>query len=305
MDGLIDWLREPWTYEFMQRALIVAVVIAVVSAVVGSFVILKSMAFIGDALPHASFGGVAIAFVLGVNLQLGAAVMAILVAFAIGFIARRGIVRYDTAIGIMFIAGFALGILIVSRQEGYVVDLFSFVFGNVLGVSWTDVWITLALGLLVLASVVIFYKELLFVAYDPSMAAASGVPVTVVQYGLLLLIALTVVMALQVMGIVLVLAMLVAPAATAQLLTRRLPSMMVVGAAVGVASSIIGLYAAWYADVSASAAIVLTAASAFALAFLLAPRNGLLWRNGVSIPVRETGYGSQPDVSGTRRGTLH
>jgi ABC-type Mn2+/Zn2+ transport system permease subunit len=305
MDGLIDWLREPWTYEFMQRALIVAVIIAVVSAVVGSFVILKSMAFIGDALPHASFGGVAIAFVLGVNLQLGAAVMAILVAFAIGFIARRGIVRYDTAIGIMFIAGFALGILIVSRQEGYVVDLFSFVFGNVLGVSWTDVWITVALGLLVLASVVVFYKELLFVAYDPSMAAASGVPVAAVQYGLLMLIALTVVMALQVMGIVLVLAMLVAPAATAQLLTRRLPSMMAVGAAVGVGSSIVGLYAAWYADVSASAAIVLTASSAFALAFLFAPRNGLIWRNAVSIPVRETGYGSQADVPGTPRGPLH
>lgn len=277
MDGAIDWLREPWTFEFMQRALIVAVLIAIVSAVVGSFVILKSMAFIGDALPHASFGGVALAFVLGVNLQLGAAVAAIVVALAIGFIARRGIVRYDTAIGIMFIAGFALGILIVSRQEGYVVDLFSFVFGNVLGVSWTDVWITAGLGAFVLASAVLFYKELLFVAYDPSMAAASGIPVGIAQYGLLLLVALTVVMALQVMGIVLVLAMLVAPAATAQLLTRRLPTMMAAGAAIGVVSSVVGLYAAWYADVSASASIVLTAAGAFAVAFLLAPRNGLLW----------------------------
>lgn len=284
MDAAIDWLREPWTYEFMQRALIVAVIIAIVSAVVGSFVILKSMAFIGDALPHASFGGVAIAFVLGVNLQLGAAVMAVLVAFAIGFIARRGIVRYDTAIGIMFIAGFALGILIVSRQEGYVVDLFSFVFGNVLGVSWTDVWITAGLGAFVLAAVVLFYKELLFVAYDPSMAAASGVPVGIVQYGLLLLIALTVVMALQVMGIVLVLAMLVAPAATAQLLTRRLPSMMAIGAVVGVGSSVVGLYAAWHADVSASAAIVLTAAFAFALAFLFAPQTGLI-RQSSRVPV--------------------
>lgn len=279
MEGAIDWLREPWTFEFMQRALIVAVLIAIVSAVVGSFVILKSMAFIGDALPHASFGGVAVAFALGVNLQLGAAVAAVIVALAIGFIARRGVVRYDTAIGIMFIAGFALGILIVSRQDGYVVDLFSFVFGNVLGVSWTDVWITLGLGVVVLAAVVLFYKELLFVAYDPAMAAASGIPVGIAQYGLLLLIALTVVMALQVMGIVLVLAMLVAPAATAQLLTRRLPAMMVTGALIGVASSVVGLYAAWYADVSASAAIVLTAAGAFAVAFVFAPRNGLVWQH--------------------------
>lgn len=297
MDSVIDWLREPWTYEFMQRALIVAVIIGIVSAVVGSFVILKSMAFIGDALPHASFGGVAVAFVLGVNLQLGAAVMAVVVALAIGFIARRGVVRYDTAIGIMFIAGFAVGVLIVSRQDGYVVDLFSFVFGNVLGVSWTDVWITAGLGVFVLAAVGVFYKELLFVAYDPSMAAASGVPVGMVQYGLLLLIALTVVMALQVMGIVLVLAMLVAPAATAQLLTRRLPSMMALGAVIGVVSATVGLYAAWYADVSASAAIVLTAASMFTLVFLLAPRNGLLWQHRGAFLPRDTEYRARPEVS--------
>lgn len=303
MNEVIDTLREPWTFEFMQRALIVAVIIGVVSAVVGSFVILKSMAFIGDALPHASFGGVAIAFVLGLNLQLGAAVAAVLVAFAIGFIARRGVVRYDTAIGIMFIAGFAVGILIVSRQEGYVVDLFSFVFGNVLGVTWTDVWITAGIGIVVLVAVALFYKELLFVAYDPSMAAASGVPVGAVQYGLLLLIALTVVMALQVMGIVLVLAMLVAPAATAQLLTRRLPSMMGVGAAVGAVSAIVGLYTAWYADVSASAAIVLTAASMFALAFLFSPQNGIIWRRSA---LRAPGWSAtEPGVSATGEEPLH
>jgi len=273
---VVDTLREPWTFEFMQRALIVAVVIGVVSAVVGSFVILKGMAFIGDALPHASFGGVAIAFVLGANLQLGAAVAAILVALAIGFIGNRGTIRYDTAIGIMFIAGFALGLLVVSRQDGYVVDLFSFVFGNVLGVSWTDVWITVGLGGLVLAVVGLFYKELLFTAYDPSMAAASGLPVNAARYGLLILIAITVVIALQVMGIVLVLAMLVAPPATAQLLTRRLPAMMALGAVFGVVSAVVGLYAAWYADVSASASIVLTATALFALAFLFSPQNGLL-----------------------------
>jgi ABC-type Mn2+/Zn2+ transport system permease subunit len=273
---IIDTLREPWTFEFMQRALIVAVIIGVVSAVVGSFVILKGMAFIGDALPHASFGGVAIAFVIGANLQLGAAVAAILVALAIGFIGKRGTVRYDTAIGIMFIAGFALGILIVSREDGYVVDLFSFVFGNVLSVSWTDVWITAGLGAFVLTIVALFYKELLFTAYDPSMAAASGLPVNAAQYGLLILIAITVVLALQVMGIVLVLAMLVAPPATAQLLTRRLPAMMGLGALFGILAAVSGLYVAWYADVSASASIVLTATAMFALAFLFSPSTGLL-----------------------------
>lgn len=278
MTEIIDTLREPWTFEFMQRALIAALIVSVVAAVVGSFVILKGMAFIGDALPHASFGGVAVAFALGFSLHLGGAIAALLAALAIGFIGRRGLVRYDTAIGIVLIGSFALGILIVSRESGYVVDLFSFVFGNVLGVSWSDVYVTAGLGAFILAVVALFYKELLFTAYDPTMAAASGLPVGLLQYGLLALIGLTVVIALQVMGIVLVLAMLVAPAATAQLLTRRLPPMMAVGALIGAASALSGLYVAWYADVSASAAIVLSATGFFALAFLFAPRRGILWQ---------------------------
>jgi len=275
---LLDYVREPWTYEFMQRAVIAAVIVGMVSAVVGSFVILKGMAFIGDALPHASFGGVAVAFALGVNLHLGGAVAALLTALLIGLVAQRGRVRYDTAIGIIFVAAFALGILIVSRQSGYVADLFSFVFGNVLGVTWGDVWLTAGLGAFILLAVALFYKELLFTSYDPSMAAASGVPVAAMQYGLLALVGLTVVVALQVMGIVLVLALLVTPAATAQLLTRRLPPMMAVAALVGVLSALGGLYIAWYADVAASAAIVLTATGFFALAFLFAPGRGLLWQ---------------------------
>lgn len=279
-------LGDPWASEFMRRGLIAAVLVGVVSAVVGSFVILKGMAFIGDALPHASFGGVAVAFALGANLHLGGAVAALLAALAIGFIGRRGLVRYDTAIGIMFVAGFALGVLIVSRQSGYVVDLFSFVFGNVLGVSWGDVWLIAVLGGLILAAVALFYKELLFTAYDPSMAAAAGVPVTAMQYGLLALIGLTVVIGLQVMGIVLVLAMLVAPPATAQLLARRLPAMMVLGALVGALSALVGLYIAWYADVAASAAIVLTATGLFGLAFLLAPGGGLLRQRRRPLGVR-------------------
>lgn len=280
MTDVIDFFREPWTFEFMRRAFIAAVIVGMVAPVVGTYVILKGMAFIGDALPHASFGGVAVAFVAGFNLHLGGAIAALLTALLIGFVGRRGIVRYDTATGIIFVAAFALGILIVSRQNGYVVDLFSFVFGNVLGVSWTDVWLTAGLGAFVLAAVAVFYKELLFVTYDPSMAAASGLPVAALQYGLLVLIGLTVVIALQVVGVVLVLAMLVAPAAAAQLLTRRLPTMMALGAAIGALSTLVGLYIAWHADVSASASIVLTATGFFLLAFLFAPGRGLLTQQG-------------------------
>jgi ABC-type Mn2+/Zn2+ transport system permease subunit len=215
----VDFLREPWALEFMQRGLIAAVLVSIVAAIVGSYVVLKGMAFVGDALPHASFGGVAVAFVVGFNLQLGAAIAALLSALAIGFIGRRGLVRYDTAIGIIFLASFAIGLLLVSRQSGYTVDLFSFVFGSVLAVTWNDIWIILGVSLGILAFVGLFYKELLFTAYDPTMAAATGLPVAAMQYGLLTLIGLTVAVSLQVLGLVLVLAMLVAPPATAQLLT--------------------------------------------------------------------------------------
>ncbi len=280
MNEILDTLREPWTYEFMQRGLIAATLVSVVAAVIGSFVILKGMAFIGDALPHASFGGVAAAFALGANLYVGGAVAALATALLIGFISRRGAVKYDTAIGILFVAAFALGLAIVSRQENYTVDLFSFVFGNVLAVTWGDVWLTAAIGLAVLILVALFYKELLFTAYDPTMAAASGLPVGAIQYGLLAMLALTTVIALQTVGIVLVVALLVTPAATAQLLTRSLPAMMAAGAAVGALASAAGLYLAWYADISASAAIVLTATALFSLAFALVPGRGLLWQAG-------------------------
>jgi ABC-type Mn2+/Zn2+ transport system permease subunit len=278
MAEVIDFLGDPWTLEFMRRGLIAAVVVSAVAAVIGCFVILKGMAFIGDALPHASFGGIAAAFVLGTNLYLGGAIAAVLTALLIGFVSRRALVKYDTAIGILFVGAFAAGILIISRQTNYAPDLFSFVFGNVLGVSWSDVWTTTAVAAVILVLVVLFYKELLFVAYDPAMAAASGLPVAAIQYGLLALIGITTVIGLQTVGIVLVVALLVTPAATAQLLTRRLPAMMLVAAVVGALASLGGLYVAWYADVSASAAIVLTATGLFFIAFLFAPGRGLLWQ---------------------------
>lgn len=286
MSEIADFLGEPWTYEFMRRGLLAAVMVSVVAAVIGSFVILKGMAFIGDALPHASFGGVAVAFALGANLYLGGAVAALIVALLIGFLGARGVVRHDTAIGILFVAAFALGILIVQKQDNYTGDLFAFVFGNVLAVTWQDVWLTLGLGVLVLALIAVFYKELLFTAYDPTMAAAAGLPVAGMRYGLLVLLALTTVIALQTVGIVLVVALLITPAATAQMLSRSLHGMMLLGALVGAFSSVAGLYIAWHADASASASIVLTATALFLAAFLLAPGRGLAWRGRLPAPGR-------------------
>lgn len=292
ISDLAAYLTDPWQSEFMVRSLLALIMVSVVCAVMGSFVVVKGMAFIGDALAHASFGGVAAAFVLGGNIYLGAAVAAILTSLGIVFVSRRAGLRFDTAIGVIFVGAFALGIAIVSRQEGYIVDLFSFVFGNVLGVGKGDLLLIATVGAIVLALVAVFYKELLFTAYDPSMAAAAGLPVAAMQYGLLALIALTIVISLKAVGIVLVVAMLVTPAATAQLLVRRLHLIMVVGAGVGVVSSVVGLYLSYHADVAASAAVVLTATVIFLLTFLLSPRRGILGLRRPSILTKaEEGYG--------------
>ena len=272
------WFADPLEFEFMQRALLAVVLVGVVSAVVGAFVVVRGMAFIGDALAHSSFAGVAIAFTLGMSIYLGALVAAVLTALGIGFISRRGRLRFDTTIGVLFVGAFALGIAIVSRQENYTIDLFSFVFGQVLGVSWGDLALMAAMGLVVIALVAAFYKELLFTAYDPTVAAAAGIPTRLMEYGLLTLLAVSTVVALQAVGIVLVIAMLVTPAATASLLVRRLHHIIFVGVALSLVSSVIGLYVSYHAGIASGASIVLVATALFTVALLLAPRRGLLSR---------------------------
>ena len=274
------WFADPLEFEFMQRALLAVALVGIVSAVIGAFVVVRGMAFIGDALAHASFAGVAAAFALGVSIYLGAVVAAVATALGIAFISQRGRLRFDTAIGVLFVGAFALGIVIVSRQENYTVDLFSFVFGNVLGVGWDDLVLIAAVGATVLLLVFLFYKELLLTAYDPTVAAATGVPTRLVEYGLLALLALSTVVALQTVGIVLVVAMLVTPAATATLLVRRLHHVIIVGMVLALASAVTGLYVSYHAEVASGATIVLVATAFFTVAFVLAPRRGLLarWR---------------------------
>ena len=276
MADLWQFLREPFQFAFMQRALLATLMVSVVSATIGTFVVLKGLAFIGDALAHASFAGVATAFVLGGNIYLGAVVAALVTALAIALVGGRARVSFDTAIGILFVGAFALGILIISRQANYTVDLFSFVFGNVLGVGRDDLLLIAVMGSVILTMVAVFYRQLLFTAYDPTMAAASGVPVGLVQYGLLAMLGIATVVALKAVGIVLVVAMLVTPAATASLLVRRVHHIMALGTVVGAISSLVGLYVSYYADVASGAAIVLTATVLFLLAFLLSPRRGLV-----------------------------
>ena len=276
----LGWFTDPLQYEFMQRALIAVALVGVVSAVVGAFVVVRGMAFIGDALAHASFAGVATAFALGVSIYLGAIAAAVATALGIAFVSQRARLRFDTAIGVLFVGAFALGVAIMSRQQNYTVDLFSFVFGNVLGVSWRDLIVMGALGATVVALVAAFYKELLFTAYDPVVAAAAGIPTRALEYGLLALVAVSTVVALQTVGIVLVIAMLVTPAATATILVRRLHHVIFVSVAIALASSVIGLYVSYHAEVASGASIVLVATAFFSAALLLAPRRGLVarWR---------------------------
>ena len=280
MADVWGWFADPLEFEFMQRALLAVALVGVVSAVVGAFVVVRGMAFIGDALAHSSFAGVAASFALGTSIYLGALVAALATALGIAFISQRGRLRFDTAIGVLFVGMFALGIVIVSRQENYTVDLFSFVFGNVLGVSWNDLWLMAGLSALVVVLVAAFYKELLFTAYDPIVAAAAGIPTRLLEYGLLVLVALSTVVALQAVGIVLVIAMLVTPAATASLLVRRLHLVIFVGVAVALVSGVVGLYVSYHAEVAAGASVVLVATAFFIIALLFAPRRGVVarWR---------------------------
>ena len=272
MTGALDWLFDPYSFEFMRRALAVLLIVSVVGGVVGTYVVHKGLAFSGDALAHSTLAGVAIAFVNGANVSLGALVAAVATAIGIGWTQRRGRVSYDTAIGIMFVAMFSLGILVISRRTSYTPDLFSFVFGNILGVSDSDLLGAAILGAGTLLFVLAFRRELTMVAYDPAMAETVGVPVRFFQYALLVLIAVAVVVALKAIGIVLVNAMLIVPAATASLLARRVQRIMALSVGLAAVSSIVGLHLSFHANVATSPAIVLVACALFAVTLIATSR---------------------------------
>ncbi len=263
----MDSLLEPLQFGFMQRGLAASVLVAVICGILGSFVVLKGLAFIGDALAHASFGGVAIAFVLGLNIYVGAFVVALATAFGIGAVTRRGRINSDTAIGVFFSGTFALGILIVSRIEGYTTDLSGYLFGDVLSITESDLIAIGSIGLVVLVLLAVFYRQLVFAAFDPTVAAASGLRAGALNYLLLALLGATIVTSIQAVGIVMVVAMLVTPAATAYLLTRRFQHMIAASAATGALSAVLGIYLSYYLDVASGAAIILVATAIFLTVF--------------------------------------
>jgi manganese/iron transport system permease protein len=265
----IDFLLAPLEYEFFVRALIASALVGVACAVVGAFVVLKGMSFVGDAVSHSAFPGVVLAYLLGLPIILGGAVAAIGTALGIGALTRRSGLRADAVIGVLFAGMFALGVALFSSIPNYVGDLFHFLFGDVLGISFADLISLAVLASLLLLIVWVLWKELLFATFDPLGAGAAGLPVRRLDDLLLILIAVTIVVSLQAVGIVLVVAMITTPAATAQLLVKRFGQMIALAALIGVTSSIVGLYVSYALDIASGASIVLTETFAFLVALLI------------------------------------
>ena len=272
MTALFDLLLTPLNYAFMVRGLLAALMVGAVCATVGTYVVLRGMAFFGDALAHAILPGVAIGYLVGGGargpLFWWGLLAAVISAVGIGTISKKAKINEDTAIGIVFASMFALGIALISSVRNYTVDLAHFLFGDVLGVSNQDLLLIAVFSGLIVLTVLIFYKEFLVLSFDPLLAETLRLPARTLEYLLLVLIAVTIIVSLQTVGVALMVAMLVTPSASAFLLTRRLPYMMLLGAVFASLSGVIGLYISFYASVASGAAIVLTCTAFFILAWL-------------------------------------
>lgn len=291
---MIEWLTEPWQLEFMQRAFIVALISAVVCVVVGTFVVLRGMAFIGDAVAHAVFPGVAVGFVLHANLALSGAVAGIVTAVAIALISQTRRLNEDTVIGVFWAGSFGLGIVIVSTQDAYTGDLTSFLFGQILALGDGDVVAVAVVGAALVVLTFLLCRQLIAVSLDRETAKASGVPVLVLDMVLYAMVTAAIVVALQAVGNVLVLALLVTPAATARMGTERLGTMTIAACFLGAFGSIAGLYISYHYNLAAGGMIVLVLTAMFLISWLAAPKHGLLWK-------RRTATARLGETAGKRR----
>ena len=273
-----SWIVQPLTYGFMQRGLVASILVGTVCAVIGAFIVLRGMAFFGDALSHTILPGVAVGYLVTGGAKgtlfwwaLGTAIIS---ALGIGAISKKSQLREDTSIGIVFAGMFALGIALISTVRSYAVDLSHFLFGDVLGVSSQSLITILIFGAVVLVAIWAFYKQLVVISFDPLLAATLRLPVKFLNNLLLILIAITVAVSMQIVGVALMVAMLVTPAATAFLITKRLPRMMMLAAIVAVLSSIIGLYVSFYLSISSGSAVVLICTFFFVLTWIIQSLRG-------------------------------
>ena len=278
---MIDYIIEPFQYSFMVRALIVSVLVGVMCPVLGAYVITRGRAFMGDALAHSVLPGMVVAFLLGVSPFYAAVPTGILIAVSMGAVARRTGVSEDTSIGIIFAGMFALGLVMLSSANNIKVNIEDLLLGQVLGVSQTDVYVSLALAAVVLVGLYAFHRQLIYTTFDPVGAKVVGIRTGLVEYVLLALLALVIVIGIQAAGIVLVMAMLITPAATAYLLVKRFVQVMALGALIGAVSAVVGLYLSFHVDLPSGPAMALVATAAFGVA--------AIWKNVRRTPSVERG----------------
>lgn len=272
----MEFINDLLAYGFLQKALLTSVIVGIISGIIGSFIVLRGMSLMGDAISHAVLPGVAISYLLGINYFYGAVVVGILASLGIGAISQNSRIKNDASIGIVFSAAFAIGIILITRAQT-ATDLTQILFGNVLHVRNSDMYITMAVGVVVVAVVALFYKELLISSFDETMAAVYGLRTRLIHYGLMVLLTLVTVASLQTVGVILVISMLVTPASTAYLLTNRLSTMIVLASSFGALSAVIGIYFSYIYNLPSGPVIALAATALFLIALIFSPKQGLLW----------------------------
>lgn len=282
MDIFSKYLLEPVQYEFIQRALIASITIGISCGLIGTYIMLRRMSLIGDALAHAVLPGVVVSFMVAgkseIALFIGAVVSGIVTVLLIGFVNRNSKIKEDTSIGIIFTGAFALGILLVSQLKQVHIDLSSYLFGDVLGVSTGDITLSLIIMVVIILCILLFYKQLLLTSFDPTMALTIGISTTIVHYMLMTLLSMSIVAGLQSVGVILIIAMLITPPATAYLLSNNLKKILFLSPMFGTISAVAGLYLSYHFNFASGASIVLVAVALFLLAFLFSPKEGVVTR---------------------------
>jgi manganese/iron transport system permease protein len=274
---MLNFILEPLDFEFMRNAVIIAVLLGILCAVTGSYLIVQRMGLLGDVIAHAVLPGLAIAFYLGIDIFVGAFISGTLSTLIIVWIQSQSRVKVDAAMALVFSGFLALGIMLITLLKSKL-DLHSFLFGDILGVTGDDVIRTLGITIFVLVMLAIFYKELLFYTFNPLGAQAIGLPVNLIHFGLISAITLTIIASMQAVGVVLVVSLLIGPAITGYLLVKELHQMMLIGAVIGAISSVTGMYISYYLNVPSGAAIVLVVTVLFLVALLFSPSQGILTR---------------------------
>ena len=272
-----EFIEAVIAHNFMSRALIASIIVGIMAGAIGCFIILRGMALMGDAISHSVIPGVAISHLLGISHIIGATVFGLLASMAIGFISEKSKLKKDTIIGIVFSSFFALGIIMISRIRS-TADLHNVLFGNVLTVNQDDIRIIAVVAVLLLVYIVLFYKELLLTSFDETLAKVYGLKTRAMHYSFLFVLTLVVVSSLQVVGAVLIVAMIITPAATSYLLTTRLPIMILLASTIGAISSVVGMFFSFSFNFPAGSTIVVVLAVIFVTTLLCAPKNGLIYQ---------------------------